>query len=224
MMSPHHRRSFMSNEDYTQKISHSIYVTNFPDSINSRDLWRECSVYGTMVDVFIPLKKSQAGKRFAFVRFIKVFNLDRLGEESFKIIVKGKVFMIRAKQLFTWNPSFAVNKETSSSSDDESVQASDVEGVAETIFDDNSVSSKFYSGDSGKQNLEGPFKLYDLLDKKKSGGVLHVPSPSLSHPPGFTPVVNPDIENDIVHNKGDANGPLVNESSPLIDARMSNSS
>ncbi|GJV53470.1 RNA-directed DNA polymerase, eukaryota [Tanacetum coccineum] len=78
MMSPHHRRSFMSNEDYTQKISHSIYVTNFPDSINSRDLWRECNVYGTVVDVFIPLKKSQAGKRFAFVRFIKVFNLDRL--------------------------------------------------------------------------------------------------------------------------------------------------
>ncbi|GJS15006.1 RNA-directed DNA polymerase, eukaryota [Tanacetum coccineum] len=468
MMSPHHRRSFMSNEDYTQKISHSIYVTNFPNSINSRDLWRECNIYGTVVDIFIPLKKSQAGKRFSFVCFIKVFNLDRLvknlctiwigrhhlfankvrfersqkpvsplfngkpknsdnghsdsghrmsngparsytnvvngahssanpgslistspalvlddnciiakdftkhamgrvkdvnsipnlqiilhdegfvdvklkylggmwvmfefekeetktnmlthtgvnswfhtiqdvihdfasderiawvdiegvplnawssetfsrigkkwGEslnmednsvpsfgrkrvciltkhpvsilESFKIIVKGKVFMIRAKELFTWNPSFVVNKETSSSSDDESVQgemhkvkqsylseeeegefkASDVEGVAETIFDDNSVSSKFYSGDSGKQNSEDPFELYDLLEKKKSGGVLHVPSPSLSHPPGFTPVVNPDIENDIVHNKGDANGPLVNESSPLIDARMSNSS
>ncbi|GJX07756.1 RNA-directed DNA polymerase, eukaryota [Tanacetum coccineum] len=165
-------------------------------------------------------------------------------EGSFKIIVKRKVFIIRAKELFTWNPSFVVNKETSSSSDDESVQgemhkvkqsylseeeegefkASDVEGVAETIFDDNSVSSKFYSGDSGKQNSEDPFELYDLLEKKKSGGVLHVPSPSLSHPPGFTPVVNPDIENDIVHNKGDANGPLVNESSPLIDARMSNSS
>ncbi|GJY05614.1 hypothetical protein Tco_0371554 [Tanacetum coccineum] len=33
-----------------------------------------------VVDVFIPFKKSKAGKRFAFVRFIKVFNLDRLVE------------------------------------------------------------------------------------------------------------------------------------------------
>ncbi|GJR39911.1 RNA-directed DNA polymerase, eukaryota, partial [Tanacetum coccineum] len=73
-----HKRFLDSNEDFTQKISHSIFVTNFPDSINSRDLWRECSVYGTVVDVFIPSKKSKAGKRFAFVRFIKVFNLERL--------------------------------------------------------------------------------------------------------------------------------------------------
>ncbi|GJU33566.1 RNA-directed DNA polymerase, eukaryota, nucleotide-binding alpha-beta plait domain protein [Tanacetum coccineum] len=37
-------------------------------------------INGTVVDVFIPFKKSKAGKRFAFVRFIKVFNLDRLVE------------------------------------------------------------------------------------------------------------------------------------------------
>ena len=75
------QRSFHhSNEDLTQKISHSIYVTNFPDSVTSRDLWSSCSAYGTVVDVFIPFKKSKAGKRFAFVRFIKVFNLNRLVE------------------------------------------------------------------------------------------------------------------------------------------------
>ncbi|GJY93663.1 RNA-directed DNA polymerase, eukaryota, nucleotide-binding alpha-beta plait domain protein [Tanacetum coccineum] len=34
--------------------------------------------YGTVVDVFIPDRKSKAGKRFAFVRFIKVDNVDRL--------------------------------------------------------------------------------------------------------------------------------------------------
>ncbi|GKD84597.1 RNA-directed DNA polymerase, eukaryota [Tanacetum coccineum] len=70
MTSNQHRRSVLSNEDRIQRMSHSIYVTNFPESINSRDLWRECSVFGTAVDVFIPFKKSQAGKRFAFVRFI----------------------------------------------------------------------------------------------------------------------------------------------------------
>ncbi|GKD19680.1 RNA-directed DNA polymerase, eukaryota [Tanacetum coccineum] len=72
------RRNFSSNEDLTRKISHSVFVTNFPDSVNSRDLWNRCSVYGTVVDVFIPSKKSKVGKRFAFVRFIKVFDLDRL--------------------------------------------------------------------------------------------------------------------------------------------------
>ncbi|GKE80089.1 RNA-directed DNA polymerase, eukaryota, partial [Tanacetum coccineum] len=34
--------------------------------------------YGTVVDVYIPNRKSKAGKRFAFVRFIKVENVDRL--------------------------------------------------------------------------------------------------------------------------------------------------
>ncbi|GJU64033.1 RNA-directed DNA polymerase, eukaryota [Tanacetum coccineum] len=75
MAASFHRSSYHSNEDHTLKISHSVYVTNFPDSINSRELWKTCSAYGTVVDVFIPFKKSKAGKRFAFVRFIKVNNL-----------------------------------------------------------------------------------------------------------------------------------------------------
>nr|GEY00294.1 RNA-directed DNA polymerase, eukaryota, nucleotide-binding alpha-beta plait domain protein [Tanacetum cinerariifolium] len=39
-----------------------------------------CNGYGTVVDVFIPNHKSNSGKRFAFVRFIKVINVDRLVE------------------------------------------------------------------------------------------------------------------------------------------------
>ncbi|GKB63838.1 RNA-directed DNA polymerase, eukaryota, nucleotide-binding alpha-beta plait domain protein, partial [Tanacetum coccineum] len=72
------RRQFTSNQELTQKISHSVFVTNFPDYVNSSDLWEKCSVYGTVVDVFIPSKKSKAGKRFTFVHFIKVFNIDKL--------------------------------------------------------------------------------------------------------------------------------------------------
>nr|GEZ07391.1 RNA-directed DNA polymerase, eukaryota, nucleotide-binding alpha-beta plait domain protein [Tanacetum cinerariifolium] len=37
-----------------------------------------CNDYGMIVDVFIPFKKSKAGKRFAFVCFIKVNNMERL--------------------------------------------------------------------------------------------------------------------------------------------------
>ncbi|GJY98272.1 RNA-directed DNA polymerase, eukaryota [Tanacetum coccineum] len=60
-----------SNEDHTMKISKSVFVTNFPEGYSARDLWKVFSDYGTVVDAFIPFKKSKAGKRFAFVRFIK---------------------------------------------------------------------------------------------------------------------------------------------------------
>nr|GEU28982.1 RNA-directed DNA polymerase, eukaryota, nucleotide-binding alpha-beta plait domain protein [Tanacetum cinerariifolium] len=69
-----------SNADDVSKVVKSVFVTNFPESVLARDLWKSCSVYGTVVDVFIPSKKSKAGKRFAFVCSIKVFNLDRLVE------------------------------------------------------------------------------------------------------------------------------------------------
>ncbi|GJU17260.1 RNA-directed DNA polymerase, eukaryota [Tanacetum coccineum] len=69
---------YRSNEDHTRMISKSIFVTNFPDNTTSKDLWKLCQGYGTVVDVYIPNRKSKAGKRFAFVRFIKVDNVDRL--------------------------------------------------------------------------------------------------------------------------------------------------
>ena len=90
--------------------------------------------------------------------------------ESFKIIVKSKVFMVCAKELFMWNLIFLVQKEVVYSSEDESIHGeenknaqkhfseepcndvSDVEGVAETIFDSNYASHMNYSGDKDKQN------------------------------------------------------------------------
>nr|GFA74014.1 RNA-directed DNA polymerase, eukaryota, nucleotide-binding alpha-beta plait domain protein [Tanacetum cinerariifolium] len=48
-----------------------------------KDLWKVCNDYGTVVDVFIPNKKSKAGKCFAFVRFIKEFDkVDTKDSES----------------------------------------------------------------------------------------------------------------------------------------------
>nr|GFA02605.1 RNA-directed DNA polymerase, eukaryota, nucleotide-binding alpha-beta plait domain protein [Tanacetum cinerariifolium] len=91
-----HRRS---KDDEVLKISKSVFVTNFPESIFARDLWKSCSVYGTVVDVFIPSKKSKAGKRFAFVRFIKVFNLDRLVKNLYTIWI-GKFHLFANKVRF----------------------------------------------------------------------------------------------------------------------------
>nr|GEW85311.1 RNA-directed DNA polymerase, eukaryota [Tanacetum cinerariifolium] len=63
---------------YQTKILESVFVTNFPEDSTARGLWKVCSDYGTVVDVFIPFKRSKSGKRFAFVRFIKVINLEHL--------------------------------------------------------------------------------------------------------------------------------------------------
>lgn len=70
----------LSKEDQINQISKTVFVTNFPDHIRARDLWGLCKFYRSVVDVYIPLKKSKAGKRFAFIRFIKVNNLERLIE------------------------------------------------------------------------------------------------------------------------------------------------
>ncbi|GJY24956.1 nucleotide-binding alpha-beta plait domain-containing protein, partial [Tanacetum coccineum] len=69
--------SFRSKEDDVSKISTSIFVTNFPESFTAKDLFHSCKVYGHVVDSFIPLKRSREGKRFGFVRFINVFNVER---------------------------------------------------------------------------------------------------------------------------------------------------
>nr|GFA81482.1 hypothetical protein [Tanacetum cinerariifolium] len=69
-----------SKFDQASRIYKSVFVSDFPEGFTPKDLWKVCNDYGTVVDVFIPNKKSKAGKRFAFVRFIKVINLDRLIE------------------------------------------------------------------------------------------------------------------------------------------------
>ncbi|GKA72763.1 RNA-directed DNA polymerase, eukaryota, nucleotide-binding alpha-beta plait domain protein [Tanacetum coccineum] len=88
-MGSHFQNSLQSNFDQTAKISKSVFISNFPNDCSSRDLWKMCSRYGTVVDVFIPNKRSKAGKRFAFVRFIKVLNFDRL-IENLKTIWIGR--------------------------------------------------------------------------------------------------------------------------------------
>ncbi|GJY55727.1 nucleotide-binding alpha-beta plait domain-containing protein [Tanacetum coccineum] len=70
--------SYRSKEDDVSRISTSIYVSNFPESFFAKDLFHSCKQYGHVVDTFIPSKRSKDGKRFGFVRFINVFNVERL--------------------------------------------------------------------------------------------------------------------------------------------------
>nr|GEW83284.1 nucleotide-binding alpha-beta plait domain-containing protein [Tanacetum cinerariifolium] len=67
-----------SKEDEVFKISTSVFVTNFPDQFNAKELWNTYKKYGFVADAFIPTRRSKAGKRFGFVRFINVFDAERL--------------------------------------------------------------------------------------------------------------------------------------------------
>nr|GEV70574.1 nucleotide-binding alpha-beta plait domain-containing protein [Tanacetum cinerariifolium] len=67
-----------SKEDGIHNISTFIFVTNFPDETNAKELWRFGNQYRNAIDVFIPDRRSKIGKRFGFIRFIKVADVDRL--------------------------------------------------------------------------------------------------------------------------------------------------
>nr|GEW00376.1 RNA-directed DNA polymerase, eukaryota, reverse transcriptase zinc-binding domain protein [Tanacetum cinerariifolium] len=297
-----------------EKIASSFYITNFPDYVDAKRLWFECQSYGHIVDAFIANKRSKAGKRFGFVRFLGVKNEEQLARslasiwigsyhiftsvarsnrqkkneafsnnngdkttnsipsqkadhvgssqnkksyasslngdrdskigkkwvetidieenlissfaqkqlciktkhadtilEKFKVIFKGKVYMARAKELFTWTLIFLDHKESEYISDDESlhgaknksvgsqhgeddlVDDSDVEGVFESIFRDKHPSPNNSVCNSSEkvveQQSEDPFCIYDVLNKKPKG-VAQDSDSSLSHPPGFTPKVS----------------------------------
>nr|GEU98108.1 hypothetical protein [Tanacetum cinerariifolium] len=392
--------SLQSKFDQTSKISKSVFISNFPDDCTNRDLYKLCNDYGTVVDVFIPNKKSKTGKRFAFVRFIKVFNFYRLIEnlktiwigrfhlsanparfdrpkaptfqkdkpvssgnvagfrqpnvqyhggsnvtistppfllkptlvlddsclvnrdlvncvigvaswfrhlcnaqsdfvakerivwvdiegvplnawsrstfqkiaskwgemveledgydglfarkriyiktsqtenilESFKIIVKGKVFWARAKEIFVWSPSFKEVYEKVMCSDDESikineeanslnygVEESDSEVVSDTYFGDNGEdqglehqhceSSNANEVSNAKEVSSDPFNIYGLLDKRTKEVRTTGTTTSIPYPPGFTPVnENPaSIKRD---------APKVESDRPLNRSKRSNS-
>nr|GEX93135.1 hypothetical protein [Tanacetum cinerariifolium] len=389
-MGAHNKNSLQSKADQTVRIATSVFVSNFLEGYAAKDLWKVCNDYGTVVDVFIPIKKSKVGKRFTFVRFIKVINLDRLianlntiwigrfhlfanrirferpkkpnlsphnnaaaassyprgvdqakgqfqtgsyvnvvnglslvgpsasvlvlddscvaerdlsnhvmsnvkdvssisnlrtliMEEGFSVvnlvderivwvdiegiplnvwsretftrigkneemrwilkimlipllgvIFKSKVYMVRAKELFTWSPIFLGQKEMEYTSDEDSDvgpqkvpdrsqfceegpnddRVSDVEEVSETNFGDNSSIPINHIDELEKQQSEDPFIIYRLL-RKQPGDESHEVSLSLSHPPGFTPDVS------VIRNE---NGQSSKEIPFVVNAKVMNNS
>ncbi|GKB72849.1 hypothetical protein Tco_0934261 [Tanacetum coccineum] len=107
-------------------------------------------------------------------------------------------------------------------SEEDSGDDSDEEGVLETIFGDNSSPPNNCSRGMGKQKSDDSFRIYDLLKKQHSGGARES-SPSLSHPPGFTPEVF-EIRKEIDHVEVGIDSGVENESSPLVNAKVMNNS
>ncbi|GKC19659.1 hypothetical protein Tco_1021809 [Tanacetum coccineum] len=141
----------------------------------------------------------------------RVCVLTKLAEtifESFKIVVQGKVFWVRAKEACGWTPDFVEEDENESVYDDvvseegaheaseglhkpkSLVGDSDVEEVSETIFE------KFHSQtpnedgcnvEQKRTQSDDPFNIYDILKKKKDSTKVGSSSDSnLKFPPGFT--------------------------------------
>ena len=51
--------TYRSKEDDVAKISTTVYVTNFPESISAKELFHSCKVYGHVVDSFNRLKEQK---------------------------------------------------------------------------------------------------------------------------------------------------------------------
>ncbi|GKA95732.1 RNA-directed DNA polymerase, eukaryota [Tanacetum coccineum] len=101
-----------------------------------------CSKWGEMLE----LEKS-SDDFFARKRICIKTKLEDNILEKFKIIIRGKIFVIRAKELFVWSPVFNEVKEAALCSDDESLMEKE-----------QPVNVKEYS--------PGPFGIYGLMGKK----------------------------------------------------------
>nr|GEZ55794.1 RNA-directed DNA polymerase, eukaryota [Tanacetum cinerariifolium] len=100
--------------------------------------------------------------------------------------------------------------------------ASEVDGVAETIFRDNSASFMKHNVEMVEHHSEDPFELYELLNQKKNEEELRNTIPSLSHPPGFP--VGYEAANSRKHVIGEKVINLDKESSLVISAKVMNTS
>nr|GEZ54817.1 hypothetical protein [Tanacetum cinerariifolium] len=153
--------------------------------------------------------------------------------ESFKLIVKGKVFWARAKELFVWSPSFKEVPKRELFPDDEPIKANeDANNLNLGDAENNSeVVSDTYFGDNGEDQgvdqhqaepskvqevLDDPFNIYGLLNKCNKEVRTSDSSSSIPYPPGFTPI------NDIP--TGIQDNPVVSSArSPSKSARRNSS-
>ncbi|GKE58953.1 hypothetical protein Tco_1498138 [Tanacetum coccineum] len=160
-----------------------------------------------LVVVLISCAIDPYSNALGYSTFCCVLRFEGVTLESFKIIAKGKVFMEEQSHV--------------SEEEEGEFNTSDVEGVAEMIFGDNSASSKKHNEEVNEQHSEDPFELYELLKQKKTEEAIRNQSPSLSHPPGFTPVGSEAVNiRDHVFGAEIAN--MDKEVSPMISAKVMN--
>nr|GEW74671.1 hypothetical protein [Tanacetum cinerariifolium] len=205
------------------------------------------SKWGEVIDLEETLDDCFARKRIC----IKTKQEDSI-LKGFKIIIRGKVYIVRAKELAVWTPSF--NEVNNYCSDDESVKgsdevndkscnhgnsdaASDVEEISDTVFGDADVKNdvnhdQVFTSDVDKPSPD-PFNIYDLLNNKNDRKDNSDKDSSLPYPPGFTPNLEPILSDDhktnapsdcVDHKQSDNLSSRVVENNKVVDEYHSSNS
>jgi hypothetical protein len=85
------RREYLQHLD---KVTTSFFFTNFPEDASSEVLWKLFLKFGRVGEVYIPKKLDKRGRRFGFVKFKEVGDVEELSERlrdvwlgSFKLLV-----------------------------------------------------------------------------------------------------------------------------------------
>ncbi|KAI3698756.1 hypothetical protein L2E82_42558 [Cichorium intybus] len=68
----------------------SFFVSNLPGDANKMEIWRACSKFGELVDVYIAGRRDVSGAFFAFVRFANVRNPAIIEKELNGVSCRGR--------------------------------------------------------------------------------------------------------------------------------------
>ncbi|GKB88679.1 nucleotide-binding alpha-beta plait domain-containing protein [Tanacetum coccineum] len=147
--------------------------------------------------------------------------------ENFKVIFRGKVFVLRAKEIPGWVPEFADEFDDDDESEEGSKgdtanshgafnfdDADDVDKVPETELDD--------PLEQNENPSEDPFGIYSILNKNKDNDAnIPVSDHSIKFPPGFTPN-GVSMQEDIGRSVNDVTSPRIVEKEHNEQERINN--
>nr|GEZ55086.1 hypothetical protein [Tanacetum cinerariifolium] len=165
---------------------------------NKNDLAKIVSQWGSLSDV-----EDVVDASWPFKKVCVVTKPHTIINDKIKIIVKGKIYWIRVKELKAWTPDFNDEFYVSSSSDEDSVDGEDINLQQMKDLDHVSESScmkqnvEFENHDNinkhGTQYVD-PFGIYEILNKKKDQENLkeYLSGEGPIYLPGFTPNVGSD--------------------------------
>nr|GEX91644.1 RNA-directed DNA polymerase, eukaryota [Tanacetum cinerariifolium] len=213
-----------------------VDIEGVPLNLWSRDTFLKIGKkWGESLDI-------EENRIYSFARIRLCIKTNRPANilEKYKITHRGKVYLARANELFPWTLIFLDCKVLEYILDDDVLHSasnnyvglqergdnlvfdSNMEGVSDTIFDDNltlPVNCVYQSSENVvEQQCEDLFGSYDLLKKHPKGTVNEL-DPSLSHPPGFTSEASQHVDDPI--GEGIDTG-FVKESSPLVHSKVMN--
>ncbi|PWA61613.1 hypothetical protein CTI12_AA371550 [Artemisia annua] len=128
-------------------------------------------------------------------RLCVVTKIEDFIMESFKVIIKGKVYMVRAREIIGWIPDIMEEEDDLSSDSDEEVSKNSVSCNDFCSSDKENGSSgrdskkkkEVKKGFTEKTKSDDPFRIYDLLDHNRyKASIENFESEDFSKPLGFS--------------------------------------